>query len=149
MKGMRNQVKYAVTMKIDDWTYVEGTMDNDVQSARDRGWRQHGRGQRQEPYWRERAKVGETVQKAGWRQLPRPAEYEELQRWGASGRTVSIKLTGQQWSVVVSALERWANVDDELEDAEGAGRSRSIAAMVENQLAQQGTQLERPPDRQS
>jgi hypothetical protein len=131
---------HQLTLKIKDWLYIDGTMDNDIRRCRDRG------DDDEEPsgkYWNALAKLGRAIREAGWRQLPEwPDTYEELQRWGSAGETGAISLTAEQWTLVVVALQHGATIDDVIDEPEEAARSRALAAVVRAGLAQQGLNVQ-------
>ncbi|MEU4218180.1 hypothetical protein [Actinoplanes sp. NPDC026623] len=61
-----DQATRQLTLKIEDWLYIDGTMDNDIRRSRDRGYDD------EEPsgsYWNALADLGSAIREAGWRQL--------------------------------------------------------------------------------
>jgi hypothetical protein len=131
-----DDVTHQLTLKIRDWLYIDGTMDNNIRRCRDMS------DDEEEPsgtYWNALAMVGSAIREAGWRQLPGwPDSYDGLQRWGRAGETGAIDLTDEQWTLVVAALQHAATVQDANDDPEHAARSRALAAAVRAELAQQG-----------
>jgi hypothetical protein len=119
---------YQLALKIKDWLYIDGTMDNDIRRCRDRS-------DDDEPpsgsYWNALARLGQSIREAGWKQLPDwPNTYKELQRWGNAGETGAISLTAEQWTLVVAALQHGATIDDAVDEPEQAARSRAQAAAI-------------------
>ncbi|GLW30952.1 hypothetical protein Areg01_38920 [Actinoplanes regularis] len=120
-----------MVMDVADWTFIDGTMDNEVQGIRERSWREDG----QDPAWAELEQLGASIRQAGWEQLPDwPDTYEALQSWPTPGRTEAMRLSARQWGLVVTALESGADIDE----PEDAATSRRIAALVRERLADQG-----------
>jgi len=135
-----DKTTHQLTLKIRDWLYIDGTMDNDIRRCRDMS------NDDEEPsgsYWNALALLGAAIREAGWKQLPDwPDTYEELQRWGNAGKTGAISLTAEQWTLVAAALQHGATIDDAIDEPEQAARKRALAAAVRTGLAQQGLNVQ-------
>ncbi|KUL34304.1 hypothetical protein [Actinoplanes awajinensis] len=166
MNAMAERMEHSVQILISDWLFIDGTMDNHVQSAIDGAVfdeegdtddeAEDGDGPDDEDDWDEGpaadtdaepdsialprvAQLGLSVRQAGWDQIPGwPRDAAGFETWPAPGQVATMTLTDAQWSLVVFALRHWAEVDERLSDAEGAARSRAIAADIEHHLAEQG-----------
>jgi hypothetical protein len=89
------------------------------------------------------AQLGTSIRQAGWNQIPGwPHDAEGFKTWPALGETATMTLDGTQWKLIVFALRYWAEVDERLSDAEGAAKSRAIATVVGQRLAEQGWSTE-------
>lgn len=79
-----------------------------------------------------------SIRRAGWEQIAGWShDAEGDQTWPTAGQMATITLAGAQWSLVVFALNYWADVAEQL-DALTAAKSRVIVAEIEQQLAEQG-----------
>jgi hypothetical protein len=130
MSGQVEHAGYAVRMKTRQWLVVDATMDNEISVEAVDG----------DP--RGVVELGSSIRQAGWDQIPDwPHELAGFAQWPAPGQTSTMVLTGSQWELVASALERWAGVSEGVGDpgsAESVKQSRAIAALVRGQLAEQG-----------
>lgn len=85
------------------------------------------------------ARVGSSIRQAGWDQIPGwPHDAEGFQTWPALRQMATMTLTSVQWSLVVFALQYWADVEEGLADAEAAAKSRAIATAIAQRLAEHG-----------
>ncbi|MCX4390384.1 hypothetical protein OG777_26165 [Micromonospora peucetia] len=146
MAATSEQAEHSIQMLISDWLLIDGTMDNHVHSAIDGavpvGWEEG-------PSWDTEAEMettklptvaqlGTSIRQAGWDQiLGWPHDAEGFRRWPAPGQMATMTLTNVQWDLVIFALNYWADVDVRLSDAEGAARSRAIATVIGQLLAEQ------------
>ncbi|MET8151506.1 hypothetical protein ACIBSW_20290 [Actinoplanes sp. NPDC049668] len=135
-----DKATHQLTLRILDWLYIDGHMDNDIRRCRDRDYDD------EDPsgsYWDALAKLGSTIREAGWQQLPDwPDTYEDLQRWGSADETRPISLTAGQWTLVVAALQHGATVQDAIDEPQEAARTRALAAAVRLGLSQQGLNVQ-------
>ncbi|MFI7600055.1 hypothetical protein [Actinoplanes sp. NPDC049681] len=115
-------------------------MDNEIQDLRDKCWESGGPDQAN-PFWVELTELAESIRQAGWDQLRGwPKTSAGFRSWPAPGQTQEMRLRTRQWGLVVTALERWAGVDDDLgEDTgrESAALLRRISAAVRAGFEQQ------------
>ncbi|MEU7750305.1 hypothetical protein AB0B57_02680 [Micromonospora sp. NPDC049101] len=147
MTAASQHAAYSIQVLISDWLLIDGTMDSHVQSAID-GAVPDGR--EELPRWDAEAEtettrlptvaqLGSSIRQAGWDQIPGwPHDAEGFRTWPASGQTATMVLTNVQWNLVIFALHYWAEVAVRLSDAEGAARSRAIATVIGQRLAEQG-----------
>jgi hypothetical protein len=115
-----------MVIDVADWLRVDAVMDNEVSDLLSPDWdMQPGR---PDPRLAELAK---SIRRAGWDQNPGwPKTSEGFKTWPAPGQTQQMRLTGMQWGLVVSTLERWAQFNEECDDPEGAAFLRRIAGVV-------------------
>ncbi|MEU0940873.1 universal stress protein [Embleya sp. NPDC005971] len=80
-------------------------LDNEDQSRRERG--DH-----------DGAELAGSVRRAGWDQIPGwPRDAAGFATWPAPGQTSTLVLNAARWALVVSALDRWADIGDTTEAA--------------------------------
>ncbi|MYS80289.1 hypothetical protein [Embleya scabrispora] len=104
-------------------------LDNEDQSRRERG--DH-----------DGAELAGSVRRAGWDQIPDwPRDAAGFATWPAPGQTSALVLNAARWALVVSGLDRWADIDDSLgipEHAAMANEKRNISALIRARLTEQG-----------
>lgn len=130
MEASAEETGHRVRMETRQWLVIDATIDNEVSDAAesdDAG---------------DVVALGSGIRRAGWDQIPGwPKDVEGFADWPAPGQMSTVSLSGAQWDLVVSALERWAAVADRRGTSEGRAdgdRSRAIAALVRAQLAERG-----------
>lgn len=120
---------YVVQVSTRHWLMIDGTMDNEVHSRVENGDRSG-------------VELGRSIRQGGWDQIPGwPRDAAGFATWPAPGQTSTVVLNGVQWGMVVSSLDRWADVSDSLgipEHTVMAEESRTIAALVRARLTEQG-----------
>jgi hypothetical protein len=130
----------SIVVDVADWLRIDAVMDNEIQDLRDKCWESEVPEQLN-PFWVELTQLAESIRQAGWDQLPGwPKISAGFRSWPAPGQKQEMHLGARQWGLVVSALERWATVDDGLgEDAdrESAAFQRRVAASVRAGFEQQ------------
>jgi hypothetical protein len=148
-------------MLIRDWLFIDGTMDNHVQSAVDGAVPdtidEDDERAGDTPTDRDTetdqaisrlprvAQVGLSIRRAGWDQIPDwPHDVAGFTTWPAPGQMATVTLTRAQWKLIVFALRHWADVDERIADAENAATSRAIATAVEQRLVEQAGSPETP-----
>ncbi|MEV6851221.1 hypothetical protein [Actinoplanes sp. NPDC051411] len=128
-----------VVVEVGDWLRIDAVMDNEIQDLREKCWESETPDQLN-PFWVELTELAESIRQAGWDQLPDwPKTSAGFRSWPTPGQTQEMRLGARQWGLVVSALERWATVDDSLgEDAdrESAAFLRRVAAVVRTRFEQ-------------
>ncbi|GAA3806032.1 hypothetical protein GCM10022226_27670 [Sphaerisporangium flaviroseum] len=125
MGAAREQSKYRVQMDTSQWLIIDAVIDNTIAIEVVDG----------DPGI---VDLGDSIRHAGWEQVPDwPHDAEALKTWPPAGQQVTMSLTGQQWSLVASQLERWAAVSDRLADG-NENAERGIVALVLAQLSAQG-----------
>lgn len=126
--------EYPIVMEVADWTFIDATMDNEIQDLREQQWESKGA-----PHWVKMTEMAESIRQAGWDQLPDwPETYDGLQSSPPPGMTQAMKLTARQWGLVVSSLERWATVGAE-EESSNEATSLRIAALIRDRFTGQAT----------
>ncbi|MBB2947350.1 hypothetical protein FB565_007118 [Actinoplanes lutulentus] len=119
-----------IVVEVADWLRIDGVMDNELQGLRDKCWESEIPDQLN-PFWVELTTLAESVRQAGRAQLPDwPKTSKGFRSWPPPGQTQEMRLGARQWGLVVSALERWATLDDEDADQKSAELLRRIAATV-------------------
>lgn len=111
------------------WPTIDGMPDNEGRSRQERG-DHHG------------AELAHGVRRAGRDQVPDwPRDAAGFATWPAPGQTSTLVLNAARWALVVSGLDRWADIGDSLgipEHAVMANEERNIAALIRARLAEQG-----------
>jgi hypothetical protein len=117
-------------METRQWLLIDSIMDNEVSVEAQNG----------DPSGV--VDLGRSIRQAGWDQIPGwPHDLQGFETWPVPGQRSTIALSRPQWDLVISTLERWAAVSDRSPDPrtpDVATSSRTIAALVRAQLAQQG-----------
>jgi hypothetical protein len=128
-----------IVIAVEDWLRIDAVMDNEIQSLRDKCWESEVPDQLN-PFWVELTELAESIRQAGWDQLPDwPKTSKGFRSWPAPGQTQEMRLGARQWGLVVSALERWAALDEEGDDPESAAFLRRVAEVVTAGFDRQST----------
>lgn len=157
MAASSGPVQYSVQVLVSDWLIIDATMDNHVQSVID-GAVPDDIDDRSHEFPRSDteadqeiarlprvAQLGLSIRRAGWSQVPGwPDDAEGFKTWPIRGQMATLSLTGGQWNLVILALRRWADVDEDIGDTAGAARSRAIATTIRQRLIEQGWWPETP-----
>ncbi|MGW4995140.1 hypothetical protein ACWEQ3_47485 [Streptomyces mirabilis] len=99
---------------------IDATLDNDISVE----------GQDGDP--NQTVELAISIRHAGWAALPDwPEDAAELESWVRPGQIVTMALTGPQWNLIVTALDRWAAVAGSRGTSEGAEKAREIRAIAE------------------
>ncbi|MFI7545525.1 hypothetical protein [Actinoplanes sp. NPDC049599] len=128
-------------MGIADWIFIDGTMDNAIQSYRDECWDPDSGAEARAADARASAlaDLGESVSQAGRDQITEwPSGIGSAWELPEPGEPHKVTLNVAQWALVVSELEDSAVVDDQIGEPADAARVRRIAARIRQQLAKQG-----------
>ncbi|GGN49216.1 hypothetical protein FHR83_008737 [Actinoplanes campanulatus] len=126
-----------IVVGVADWLRIDGVMDNEIRDLRDKCFESEVPDQLN-PFWVELTENAESIRQAGWDQLPGwPKESKGFRSWPAPGQTQEMHLGARQWGLIVSALERWATLDDEDGHQESAAFLRRVAAEVRTGYEQQ------------
>lgn len=120
---------YRVQVEISHWLTIDGTMEHEVKRGIDDG--DQGL-----------VEFGRRVRQAGWDQIPGwPRDARGFATWPAPGQTSTMALDAAQWRLVVTGLDRLADVDESLgipEHTHMAEEKRVIAALIRARLTEQG-----------
>ena len=149
MTQNREAISYPVTMEVASWLLIDGTMDNEISDLVTEGYgapegMEDDKDYR-DPYFAELTQLGVSIREAGWAQLPDwPKTARGMRSWPAPGRTETMMLNLRQWSLVATALEESAEIEEEMGRTESAATSRRLAVEVRNQLRKAG--ITRLPD---
>ena len=108
---------YTVMMTTRQWQVIDGTIDNEVDTAVMNGDPQGVSG------------LGQRVRQAGWDQIVGSAEG-----WPPDDAVITITLTRSQWALVVEVLNRWAQVAELVGHGDEAQFGRHIRSLVMAQL---------------
>ncbi|MFJ4109028.1 hypothetical protein [Oerskovia enterophila] len=124
-----------LTLPTVDWLLIDGMLDNVAACERVGG----------DPRVEHAAT---SIRQAGWDQLPDwPSTVEGFSRWPAVGQRSTLRLTLDEWQLIVDQLERDAPVEDSIANdprlpaevrqmhTDSALRSRAIASSVRSALA--------------
>jgi hypothetical protein len=149
MTRASGNARYSIQLLISDWLFIDGTMDNHVQSAvvsgepddladedDDGADDEAGAGDERLPPV---ARRGLGVRRAGWAQIPGwPRDAAGFETWPAPGQLATVTLTRRQWDLVIHALRHWAEVDESLSDFRTAAESRAVATAIQHRLDRSG-----------
>ncbi len=113
-------------LTIRQWTIIDATIDNEV-SVEIVGLDPSGV-----------VDTGRRIREAGWSQVtgwtPGAAESGD---WPPDDQVVSVELTVPQWRLVLSSLDKWSSVDEDIGDHQQAATARALRDVVSAQLRQQ------------
>ncbi|GIF13920.1 hypothetical protein [Actinoplanes teichomyceticus] len=133
MSASEDETGYPLVMPMADWLVVDAVMDLEIQDLRDKAW-ESGTPDQLDEHASGLADVAESIRQAGWHQIPDlPQDASGFESWPKPGQTANLSLTARQWGLVVSALRRWAAVDEPSEPQDAAA-CRRIAAMLREQF---------------
>lgn len=111
---------YPLTMTVDHWCMILGTMDNETDTEVVEG----------DP--RNVVELGHSVMQAIWDHaygddMPLPGD-----------QAVAIGLTGAQWQLVATALAHWADVADDMEPGidEDGSAEREVLGLIASRLTE-------------
>ncbi|MWA02312.1 hypothetical protein F8568_022605 [Actinomadura sp. LD22] len=81
--------------------------------------------------------TGRAIRRAGWDQVAHwTPGVPGSGTWPPVEQTVIVELAGDLWALVVSALERWADVSDRIGEPEHAGVKRAVRSLVLTQVGE-------------
>ncbi|GAA2866806.1 hypothetical protein GCM10020220_065210 [Nonomuraea rubra] len=129
-----DSVTYPVSMTMDQWSYIDGCMDNDASVETVGGDRQ-------------RADLARSIRRAGWEQIAHwTPGVPGSGSWPPMEATVTPRLTAEQWRLVPSVLDRWLVPDEEDEELDAEELAETTApeaaaelrALISAQLTEQG-----------
>ncbi|MFF0526211.1 hypothetical protein ACFYTC_46600 [Actinomadura nitritigenes] len=126
-----------MTLPVSDWLRVDAVLDNEASCDADDD---------------RLAEMALRIRETGWAQLPDwPTEPAGFAAWPHPGETVTVTLTPPQWTLTLTALNRWAYVADCTASRDSyldARRLQTIATKISQQLHAPGAdQQAREEDR--
>lgn len=112
-----------ISMTMWQWHMIDGTVDNEVGTRYDRS------------DWEDIRDTGLSVREAGWYQVAGMTPgVPGSGSWPPKDEVVTVRLTRDQWSWVVSVLEHWAQVSERRDEPENTARPRAVGDLIRAHL---------------
>jgi hypothetical protein len=111
--------KYTVELTTRQWQMIDGVVDNEVNTRAEEG----GEGF---------VDTGLSVRQAGWDQVIVGSDI-----WPPDDQVVTVTLTIGQWGLIVSSLDIWVSITEDMDAHEGSAAARVIREVVSAQAGEQ------------
>lgn len=113
----------SISLPMWQWHIIDGTTDNEINTQYER------------PDWEEIRAIGTSVREAGWHQVAGSTPgVRRSGTWPPADEIVTVRLPRDRWSWVISVLEYWAGVSDDMHEPEDAAQSRAIGDLIRSHL---------------